>query len=98
MQVRVSRWGNSLAVRLPKAVAEDLRLEEGQSVELVVEAGAIKLQPKGAAPRYRLKDLVAEMDKLGPGNEPPYEDWGILPSEWPEDGEEGGGTGEPGGR
>ena len=21
--------------------------------------------------------------RLGPENEPPYEDWGILPSEWP---------------
>ncbi len=98
MQVRVSRWGNSLAVRLPKAVTEDLRLEEGQAVELIVEAGAIKLQPRGTAPRYRLEDLVAEIERLGPENEPPYEDWGILPTEWPEDGDEGGSAREPGGR
>lgn len=96
MQVRVSRWGNSLAVRLPKAVTDDLRLEEGQTVELVIEAGAIKLQPKKTVPRYRLEDLVAEMERLGLENEPPYEDWGILPSEWPEYGDEGGGTGESG--
>lgn len=98
MQVRVSRWGNSLAVRLPKAVAEDLRLEEGQAVELVVESGAIKLRPKETAPRYRLEELVAEMDRLGPERAPPYEEWGILPSEWPDDGEQGGGTRETGGR
>jgi antitoxin MazE len=32
--VRVSRWGNSLAVRLPKDVVEELALKEGDEVRL----------------------------------------------------------------
>ena len=32
--MRVERWGNSLAVRLPAAVIEALRLKEGDEVEI----------------------------------------------------------------
>ncbi|MDP9136929.1 MAG: AbrB/MazE/SpoVT family DNA-binding domain-containing protein [Pseudomonadota bacterium] len=34
--MRVAKWGNSLAVRLPRAVVDALRLEEGDSVEVHV--------------------------------------------------------------
>ena len=34
--MQVSRWGNSLAVRLPKAVVEALKLHEGDDVEIHV--------------------------------------------------------------
>lgn len=33
--MQVSRWGNSLAVRLPKAVVEDLGLRPGDQLEIV---------------------------------------------------------------
>ena len=33
--MRVSRWGNSLAVRLPQSVVEDLALKEGEDIEFV---------------------------------------------------------------
>ena len=33
--MQVSRWGNSLAVRLPKAVVEDLGLKPGDTLEIV---------------------------------------------------------------
>lgn len=33
--MRVSKWGNSLAIRLPKALAEDLGLKPGDELELV---------------------------------------------------------------
>lgn len=36
--MRVSKWGNSLAVRLPKALVEDLGLEPGDRLEIVSEA------------------------------------------------------------
>jgi antitoxin MazE len=35
MRMQVSKWGNSLAVRLPKALVEQLRLKEGDEVEIV---------------------------------------------------------------
>jgi antitoxin MazE len=37
--MQVAKWGNSLAVRLPKAVVDALRLKEGDEVEITV-AGA----------------------------------------------------------
>jgi antitoxin MazE len=32
--MRVSKWGNSLAVRLPTAVVEALKLKEGDQIEI----------------------------------------------------------------
>lgn len=38
--MQVSRWGNSLAVRLPKAVVEELRLKPGDRLAIAsVDAG-----------------------------------------------------------
>ncbi len=34
--MQVAKWGNSLAVRLPKAVVEALALKEGDDIEIVV--------------------------------------------------------------
>ena len=36
--MRVSKWGNSLAVRLPKALVEELGLKPGDRLEIVSEA------------------------------------------------------------
>jgi antitoxin MazE len=34
--MRVSKWGSSLAVRLPKAVVDSLELKEGDSIDIQV--------------------------------------------------------------
>ncbi len=34
--MQVSKWGNSLAVRLPRAVVEALKLKEGDDIEIIV--------------------------------------------------------------
>ena len=50
--MRVSRWGNSLAVRLPSAIVEALELKEGDHVEIrlggdrVFEVGRDQLRQK----------------------------------------------------
>ena len=36
--MRVSRWGNSLGVRLPRALVDELGLEPGDDVEIVPAA------------------------------------------------------------
>jgi antitoxin MazE len=41
--MQVSKWGNSLAVRLPKTVVEALRLKEGDEIEITV-AGTRQLE------------------------------------------------------
>jgi antitoxin MazE len=37
MQAKVQKWGNSLAVRIPKPFAEDIQLTSGSRVELSVQ-------------------------------------------------------------
>jgi antitoxin MazE len=37
MKARVSKWGNSLAIRLPKAAVASLQVHEGARVDLVIE-------------------------------------------------------------
>lgn len=56
MKTNLARWGNSLAVRLPKDVTEELRLAEGATLDIKVEKGALLLRP--TQPRYRLEDLL----------------------------------------
>jgi antitoxin MazE len=75
MQVRVSRWGNSLAVRLPKQLAEQLGLTEGQTVDLAVVDNAIKIEAEATPriPRYKLADLLADCD---PNDQPDVVEWG----------------------
>ena len=34
--MQVSKWGNSLAVRLPQAVVEALKLKEGDEIEIAI--------------------------------------------------------------
>ena len=42
--MRVAKWGNSLAVRLPKALVEKMGLKEGDSVEVMEDEGKLKMQ------------------------------------------------------
>lgn len=52
MQLTVSRWGNSLAVRIPADVARSLALEEGAQVECATTAsGTLELIPAGKKAR-----------------------------------------------
>lgn len=57
MRTEITRWGNSLAVRLPKQVLEQAGLPEGLPVELVVEANTVVLRP--AKPCYDIDMLIA---------------------------------------
>jgi antitoxin MazE len=65
MRAQVSRWGNSLAIRLPRAAAKSLQVQEGEQVELVIRGDRIEIL--AARPRYRLEDLV---NQITPENQP----------------------------
>jgi antitoxin MazE len=45
MQVLLSKWGNSLGLRLPKALTAEIGMSEGQKVEVRVEGGRIIVEP-----------------------------------------------------
>jgi antitoxin MazE len=59
MQVRVTRWGKGLGVRIPEELAARLGLCKGSRVELTAEAGYLVLSL--SRPRYRLADLLVGM-------------------------------------
>ena len=56
MQTVVKKWGNSLALRLPQAMAADLKLEEGAAVSMTLEDHALEVRP--VRKRYQLQDLL----------------------------------------
>jgi len=68
---QVSKWGNSLGVRLPKSVAGEVQLGEGDTVQLSVDNGAIVIRPSRR--RYSLDELVA---RITPKNRHDESDWG----------------------
>ena len=61
MEVRIRKWGNSLAMRLPKPLLKDAHLEEGSVLDVAVSKG--KLVAKPVAPRYRLEDLLRQVNR-----------------------------------
>jgi antitoxin MazE len=58
-KAQVVRWGNSLAVRIPKAVAEEARMQEGDSIVIEASKGHIELHPAERVPT--LEELVAQI-------------------------------------
>jgi len=60
MKTQVQKWGNSLAVRIPKAFASDLGLEHDATVELELGDGCLVLRPT-ARPTYELRELVSRV-------------------------------------
>jgi antitoxin MazE len=71
MQLAIAKWGNSLALRLPRNVARDANLEVGVPVELSVKDGSVVVTP--VRKRFRLDDLLAQM--TDENRHPEYE-WG----------------------
>jgi len=68
----ISKWGNSLAVRIPAAFAETAGLEEGSVVEVKVRAGQLIIVP-APSHRYDLRQLVGQ---ITPQNSPELIEWG----------------------
>jgi len=57
MRIRVQKWGNSLAVRIPKSFARETAIEDGAEVDLALEEGRIVLTPI-PEPEFTLEDLL----------------------------------------
>ena len=58
--MQVSKWGNSLAVRLPATVVEALELKEGDRIEIRV-AGARTFEIAGDSSRARALDRLRKL-------------------------------------
>jgi len=71
MNATIQKWGNSLALRIPKSVAQQIRVGEGDDVELRVDGQGLVVRP--ARRRYRLAELLR---KITDTNRHCETDWG----------------------
>lgn len=68
--VRLTQWGNSIGVRLPKDMVNVLGLEAGGVLDVSLEGNRIIFSPRR---KYSLNDLVS---KITDENRPGETDWG----------------------
>jgi antitoxin MazE len=61
MQVRIQKWGNSLALRIPKSLAEDSGVDTGSVVDLRVVRGKLVATP--VRDKYELDKLLSDISK-----------------------------------
>lgn len=60
----ISKWGNSLAVRIPQHLAKEIALTEGTEIDLLVKDGSLIVQPQRKK-RYSLEELI---ERITPDN------------------------------
>lgn len=73
-ETQISKWGNSLAMRIPQSLAKEAGLAEGDHLSLsLAKDGSIVL--RSTRRKYELRDLVA---KITSKNRHGEIDWGEL--------------------
>ncbi len=55
--MRISKWGSSLAVRIPKAIAEQWGVSEGSAIEMESAGGEVVLRRQ----TYNLADMLSRV-------------------------------------
>lgn len=73
MMTTISKWGNSLALRIPKALLDEAGIESGERVNIRFEDGELRIRPRRGK-RYDLDELL---DSVPDDYEP--EEWDIGP-------------------
>ena len=71
MKTQVQKWGNSLALRIPKAFAADLGLAQDSPVELSLEDGNLVIRPASIR-RYELGSLLTRVTEANLHGEQNY--------------------------
>jgi len=62
MKTRVQKWGNSLALRIPKSFAIEVGLQRETAIEISLADGKLVITPV-AKPNLTLKQLLAKVTK-----------------------------------
>ncbi len=66
MKSQIGRWGNSLAVRIPKHIADELALGVNDEVDCRLEKGQLIVEPLQKMPKYTLVELLNQELELEP--------------------------------
>ncbi len=62
MEVKIQKWGNSLALRIPRAFSKDTKISDGTVVEMTMKKGEIVIKPK-------VYDLQTMLSKITDSNQ-----------------------------
>ena len=62
MKTRVQKWGNSLALRIPKSFADEVGLKKETSVDVSLSDGTLVVTPV-VKPGVTLKQLLVKVTK-----------------------------------
>ena len=62
MKARIQKWGNSLALRIPKSFATHSNIEQGSVVDLSLDNGRMIVEP-AKEQEYALEELLARITK-----------------------------------
>lgn len=62
MRVKIQKWGNSLAVRIPKSFAVQTEIEQDAVVDISVHDGKIVVIP-AKKPEFTLDELLRGVNK-----------------------------------
>ena len=60
METRIQKWGNSLAVRIPRSLASEVGLRDKSPVELALRDGMLVITP-AVGPVVPLEDLLSQI-------------------------------------
>jgi antitoxin MazE len=71
MTIKIARWGNSLGIRIPKQIADQAQLSEGDEIEISREENRLILTPQKM--KYSLEELL---DGMTDEHLHPEVDWG----------------------
>ena len=78
MQIEVKKWGNSLALRIPKDLAVSLDIQEGQALELELIDSGLLIKTKRKRSNLSLEDMLkglGTMEELDWGKAVGDEEW-----------------------
>ncbi len=70
METRVQRWGNSLAVRIPKPLADEIGLKENSPVQISLRDQQLVVVPV-LKPAFSLEALLAQVTDFNRHSEVP---------------------------
>ncbi|MBW1754273.1 MAG: AbrB/MazE/SpoVT family DNA-binding domain-containing protein [Deltaproteobacteria bacterium] len=62
MQTKIQKWGNSLALRIPKSFALNVNLKQNELVNMSIEKGKIIISPI-AQKEYSLEELLKDVSE-----------------------------------
>jgi antitoxin component of MazEF toxin-antitoxin module len=63
MTQSIVKWGNSLAFRIPAAIAKQMEIDEGAEVEFRIDGKRLVIEKAAEMPRFTHQDLVKALRK-----------------------------------